>query len=290
MRRRATFLNTDLEEWGTIRYAIDHEGKKLGFIVAGSRSKRRRKSRVKESPDQNMRSMIAKNLHKIEKKIKSRILRTENGFISMSLGEGHWGVAYRLTNGNVLKITRDPTEGGSALFWKESQRKNPKLLSGTTKIFNVFGVKKRTTKYFFIEREYVDVPNYCPIPIRQYLNKFVDEFNNFCSINNKYSYIYLERARIAIEQLKKTTPGLALVLQYGWDKGVPLIDATENNIGIRVRKSKKYEDAKAGTWVVFDFGGLSQKCFDRVSKSSKGKKTSIKGILKKYCSKVPMLK
>mgnify|MGYP003313488580 CR=1 FL=1 len=25
--------------------------------------------------------------------------------------------------------------------------------------------------YFFIDREYVDVPNYCPVPIRQYLNK-----------------------------------------------------------------------------------------------------------------------
>ena len=290
MRKRATFLNTDLEDWGTIRYAIGPNRKKIGFIVAGSRSNRRRKSRIKESPDPEMRRMIAQNLHKIEKRIKSHILKTERGFIAMSLGEGHWGVAYRLTNGHVLKITRDPTEGGSALFWKEAQKKNPKLLSGTTKIHNVFGVKKGKKKYYFIEREYVDVPNYCPIPIRQYLNKYVDEFNNFCTIDNKYSYIYLERARIAIEQLKKTTPGLALALQYAWDKGLPLIDATENNIGIRIRKSAKSKETKMGSWVIFDFGGLSQDCFDKVSKNSKGKKTSIKGILKKYCAKVRMLK
>ena len=54
--------------------------------------------------------------------------------------------------------------------------------------------------------------------------------------------------------------------------------------------SAKSKETKMGSWVIFDFGGLSQDCFDKVSKNSKGKKTSIKGILKKYCAKVRMLK
>ena len=289
MARKVTVLNTELEDYGTIRYAIDSNRKRLGFIVSASRSGRRRKSRFKESPNPEMRRLIAKNIEKIEKKLKSRILRTERGFIAMSLGEGHWGVAYRLTNGNVLKITRDPTEGGSALFWKESQRKNPKLLSGSTKIYKVFGVKENKKNYSFIEREYVDVPNYCPVPIRQYLSKYIDEFNNFCTINNKHSYLFLERAQIAIEQLKRTTPGLSLCLSYAWDKGLPLLDASENNIGIRVNKTTS-KHGKLGNWVLFDFGGLSQACFDKVMNDSQGNKTNIKGILRKYCSKVPMLK
>ena len=290
MRKKNTFLDTNLEDWGTIRYAKRTNGKRIGFIVAASRSERRRKSRLRESPSPEMRRLIAQNIDKIEKKLKSHILRTERGFIAMSLGEGHWGVAYRLTNGHVLKITRDPTEGGSALFWKESQKKNPKLLSGTAKVHKVFGVKKSDKTYYFIEREYVDVPNYCPVPIRQYLNKYVDEFNKFCTVDNKYSYIYLERARLATEQLKKTTPGLSYVLQYAWDKGLPLLDASENNVGMRIKKSRKRPSTKMGEWVVFDFGGLSQRCFDKVTKDSKGNKANIKGILKKYCSRVNVLK
>ena len=68
MKKKATFLSTDLEDWGTIRYALGHDRKKVGFIVASSRSNRRRKSRIKESPSPEMRRMIAQNLHKIEKK------------------------------------------------------------------------------------------------------------------------------------------------------------------------------------------------------------------------------
>jgi hypothetical protein len=295
--QRKTILNDYGETGGTVRYAIGKNKKRIGFLTTFFSQDGRRRTKSLEVPSPEFRRIIAQNLEGIEKKLGSRILRTSNGHILSPLGAGHWGVVFRLTNGNVLKVSKDPTEGGSALFWKETQSKKPETLMGTAKVYNVFSVRKpmKSAKsgrryYYFIEREEIDPESYIPSPIRQYLNKFINEFHAFCSSSSaNYSHLYLKRAKIALESLRKHAPGMAKALCYAWDKGLPLIDASEHNIGIRFRKGVGSK-AKIGQWVIFDFGGLSQRCFDLVVKDSKGRKTNIKGILKLYCKKVPVLK
>ena len=291
MPRRSVEGLYPTEEGGAIKYARTKSGEMLGFLTKPRGSYRRRKSAAKESPSPEVRRIIAQNIDKIEKKLGTKFLRTNSGLINSPLGYGYFGVVFRLDNGNVLKVSLDTTEGGSAIFWKEHQEKNPKLLAGTAKVYKVFSIRRKDKKYFyFIEREAVDADSYIPYPVRQYLNKFIDEFHQFCSSDSKkYSYIYLERAKIAIEGLRRHSKGLADVLSFAWDKGLPQIDATEINVGVRFEKGIG-KGAKIGQWVLFDFGGLSERCFDLVVKNSSGKKTNIKGILKTYCKKVPVLK
>lgn len=274
---------------GTVKYARTDDGKMLGFLTK-VKSKSKKSGRFEE-PSAEFRRIIARNINKIEKRLGSKILRTSKGLIAGSLGSGYWGVVFRLSNGNVLKVSKDPTEGGSAAFWKEKQKSKPDLLKGTAKVYDVFSVKRKKDKrlFYFVEREEVDTQSYIPSPVRQYLNKFVDEFHMFCSSNSKYSYLYLERAKIALEGLRRHSKGMAIALSYAWDKGLPLIDAGETNIGVRFKKNVGSK-TKIGQWVIFDYGGLSQRCFDLVVKDSSGKKTNIKGILKSYCKKVTVLK
>lgn len=289
MARRNNYESYASDVYGSVKHAKMSDGKMLGFIVKNSRSKR---TKTKEEPSPEVRRIIAQNIDKIEKQLGTRFLKTSDGVISKTLGSGYWGVVFRLANGNVLKVSTDTTEGGSAFFWKENQSKNPDLLSGTAKVYKVFSIRRaKDRKYFyFIEREEVDPTSYVPYQVRQYLNKFVDEFHQFCSTSSqRYAYLYLERAKIAIEGLARHSKSLSNVLSFAWNKGLPLIDASEQNLGVRIRKDVG-GSAKLGQWVIFDFGGLSPKCFDLVVKDSKGENTNIKGLLKTYCKKVPVLK
>ena len=287
-------MNTSID--GAVKYAIGENGKRIGFITRYFSDSKGRGGKRYEMPSAEFRRIVAQNLSKIEKKLGTTLLRTSDGHILEPLGAGYYGMPFRLSNGNLLKISKDTTEGGSALFWKGSQRKNPSLLCGSCKVYNVFSVKKVSKKfkkgrryYYFIEREEVDV-TFVPSPLRQYLDQFMNEFHIVCSSETDRSrLVYLKKAKITVEQIRRHAPGLAKVLGYGWDKGLPMLDADDRNVGIRIKKGIG-GGAKVGQWVVFDFGGLSPRCFDLVTKDSKGRNTTIKGVLKKYCKKVPVLK
>lgn len=220
-RVRSYYRTRDATIEGSVKYAIGENGKRIGFITTFFSDSKGRKGKRYEMPSAEFRRIIAQNIDKIEKRLGTRILRTSEGFIMSPLGAGYYGMPFRLANGNLLKISKDPTEGGSALFWKESQKKNPLLLSGTCKIYNVFSVKKLNKKfkkgrryYYFIEREEVDV-TFVPSPIRQYLSQFMNDFHVVCSSSTERSRrVYLNKAKITIEKLRRHAKGLAKVLGY----------------------------------------------------------------------------
>ena len=281
---------------GPVRKAKLADGSMIGFTVDTIHKSTNRRTKIKEYPNKKMRDAIAKNLHKIEKRLGIKLLRTNKGDIAQPEGSGYFGTAFLLEDGKIFKVSLDETEGGSSLFWMESQKKNSRLLAGSAKVFDVFQFKERKDTFYCSVREYVGI-DYIPPSIRLYLGKYVQEFHGFCMGPDEDDASFsLERSKIAIEQLKKTAPGIAYCLQWAWDKGLPMLDPTENNVGIRVSNlkvgssRKKYKSAKVGDWVVFDFGGLSFECFEFVNKDSRGRKTSIKGILRKYCQRVDVLK
>ena len=89
-----------------VRYARGKNGVKVGFLVGVKNPRKRRKTDRVELPRAEFRRVIAENLDKIEKILKTKFLRTKSGNIRLPLGAGYWGVAFLLENGNVLKISR----------------------------------------------------------------------------------------------------------------------------------------------------------------------------------------
>ena len=109
-------------------------------------------------PSAKIRRAIAPNLNEIESYIGTRFTRTK-GRIVAPIGAGAWGVVFKLEDGTCLKVSTDPVEGANALFFMKAQAKQPSLLDGTAKIYNVFKIKNRQNILFScVHREYVDIP------------------------------------------------------------------------------------------------------------------------------------
>ena len=78
-------------------------------------------------------------------------------------------------------------------------------------------------------------------------------------------------------------------IQGGLTTLVNLIDTTVMNIGIRIKSSQTHKKALLGAWVIFDFGGLDPKCFNRVTVNALGKKLSLKNRVEFYRKKVTVI-
>ena len=259
-------------------------------------------NRESETPKAELRRVIAWNINKIEKRIKTQFSRSKktsilfpnkSGSIVLPFGQGSYGAVFRLLDGRVIKITTDETEAAAAIFWKISQNKNPKLLNGTAAVYDVFKMyNKQKKEYYGIVREEVDIPIMCPRILENTLDRYICHFLDYCAIKNRKStlaLIELNRSRIALSSVKLVSKGLGNALEYSWNQGIPMIDASSQNLGRRLKRNKKISSAETGVWVLFDFGGLDPQCFNSLKINSTGSPLKLRNRVQFYYEKIPKL-
>lgn len=223
-------------------------------------------------PNARFRKAIAWNIKKIESFLGTRLTRDLDGSISKPIGGGSHGIVYQLENGNVLKITLDQTEAPNALFIKGLQRRNPKVMHSTAFIRNVAKIwdRHRTEKFSLIEREYIEYYRTLPVEITSGTGTFVDSIVAACDETGEEQKELLEVARSGLMYFERNYPDLFYTFTYTWNKGLPQMDASSNNLGVRIHKVSKH--SKSGDIVIFDFGqgNQLQQCWKTLKQDANG--------------------
>jgi hypothetical protein len=258
------------------------------------RRKERTSKRIKEFPNVFFRQAIAKNLSKIEKRF-GRLARSASGAIIKPLGGGMYGLVFNLENGHVLKVTKDPTEAANAQFWLNAQRRNSKLLRGVAKVYGVakstFKTGRKKSKRIplgFIEREFIKTPSPLPVGVEAGLDQFVDNFLIYCASDSEEEQTYsMALAREGLSLLALDAPFLRDVMDYAWNRGIPQIDASSHNVGVRVHKVGK--KTKSGDIVIFDFGLHVSDCWQVLNQKAFGGHLLPKDYLLRYDKQVTRL-
>ena len=243
-------------------------------------------------PSARFRRVIAQNIDAMESYIGTQFTRAADGRIVSVIGGGAWGVVFRLENGSCLKVSADPVEGANALFWKQRQAKKPSLLSGTTKVYDVFKIKDKQGKLFScVRREYVDIPRYFPASLEGGLRIYQDNLIMLCQSRSKLDArknVWFQAARMGLDTARPKAKGLVTALSYAWNNGMPQLDAGTTNLGIRTKNAPGVRRG-IGNLVLFDYGGVSRRCWKRMTqKYSKGS-LRVEDYVSKFDKKVTVL-
>ncbi len=260
------------------------------FTVVGDFGRPTAKSSL--LPSARFRRAIAQNIEEMEAFMGTNFSRAADGRIVSVIGGGAWGVVFRLENGSCLKVSADPVEGANALFWKQRQVKKPSLLSGTTKVYDVFKIKDKQGKLFScVRREYVDIPRYFPTSLEAGLRLYQDNLIMLCESRSQMQSrknIWFQAARMGLETAKPKAKGLVNALAYAWNSGMPQLDAGTTNLGIRTKSAQGVRRG-IGNLVLFDYGGVSTRCWKRMTQKHSRRALRVEDYVSKYDKKVPVL-
>jgi len=233
--------------------------------------------RGNEQPMRWLRRMVASSYAQIEGRVGARILG-EGRVFREPLGCGMYGCVFELSDGRVLKVTSDASEGPMTLFIKRLQDEGARTKIGpviavTARIDDVFVFPDKalahgkTTAVYGIVRERTgpcceDLPDDLAFPegLTDGVNVYTDGWDAYCEAEVEGSRLLgTAIARAGLSALTRAgieAKRLSALLELTWEAGLPLMDVHCNNLARRIISGRQM---KVGQILVFDFGG-SEDC------------------------------